>query len=248
MSVNIEEAREEMRGYIGDIVDSDDFSPCFDEYVSQDGTKVNSTRHILNCIVNIKNCPAIQEYVFRFLERNKADVDIDALLRRTCLAYYDTNVEMIQFLIDLGAKVNGSREKMTEINYDTHNEADCEDYFTPLQCIFSNICYSSEVIDFIDLLVKNGADINECRLGSDEPIRYFLNNVIINNRFTTEEVFKEIVMYLFSKGATCLNLPINELFGVGYGNNNKDKEKESYLCCLEAWNSKNIKCAKNYNI
>jgi hypothetical protein len=116
MSVNVEEAREEMRGYIGDFVESDDFSPCFDEYVSQDGTMVNSIYHILNCIVNTKKCPAIQEYVFRFLERNNGDIDINALLRRTCFAYFDTNVEMIQFLIDLGAKVNGGREQMTVIN------------------------------------------------------------------------------------------------------------------------------------
>jgi hypothetical protein len=99
------------------------------------------------------------------------------------------------------------------------------------------------------LLIKNGANINECRIGSDEPIRYFFfHNVIIDNGFTAETVFKEIVMHLFSKGATCENVPINELFVIQYENENKDKEKEAYLCCLEACNSKNIKCAKNYNI
>lgn len=222
MLINVAETKEKIKEFVGDDINSDDLKKIFNHHSWKFGNqpiRVNVIEHLQQCILLTKFYPRIQDYVFDYLKNNTSY--INQILSFVCTKHSSTTSEMLQFLIDNGANINS-------------------DDYSSLHLILNNRGeYSNDTIKFIELLIDNGVDVNKLNELDKTPIEHFLSRAKIYSLGLTENIFKEIIRYLLSKGATYDKLKVSQIFKYY-----KEKEGEIFEICESEWNLRNIKPAK----
>lgn len=211
MSVNIHTVGIEMKKYIGDFLNHRDFIA----YTIQENNVpefITSTNHMIFCVPKTKLYPQLQDYVKQFLKTTN-DVDMNILSRVMCHSYFGVAFELFKYVIEFCN---------TNLNI----------------CLFflvQSYVFSSEVIRYFDLLINKGANVNHI-IHNKTLIEHFLESCKINFRSTTEESYREIIMYILSKGATVSNLNVS-FCGL-------DTERRIFESCVDDWSLRNVKSAR----
>lgn len=189
MQLDLVKQKEEMRNFIGDLVDIYGFNTYLDPQSSFNACPIN---HMQFCIFQTNLYPEFENYIKHFLT-NTNDIDMNELSKLVCRYHHNVTPEIARFIF-----------------------SESKNFVPSLNKFFGNVCYKDNTVHFIDLLIEYGAEVNSPDKYNRTPLENLLRSTVISSTFcTSEEVFRKTVRHLLVKGVTYKNIDADKIFWYG---------------------------------